>query len=352
MIETIIGADLNGHVGSENEVVERVHGGHDIGERNAEGESIVDFAMSFDMAIVNTFFKKKREHLITYRSGGRSSQIDYLLYKRSRLFEVKNCKVIPGDHVAPQHRLVCMDLKLKRERKVKTSVVRKIKWYRLLKEGDKKIEFKRKVLEEIDLGIADVQQWWMHNASVIRRHGKELLGETSGIVWEEKEGWWWDEDIEKVVKGKKEAKKRWEESQSNEDRNRLREKNKEVKKMVAQAKARAYDEIYDELGAKEGLNKMLKLSKARSKSTKDITHIKQIKDRNGTVLKKEEDILKRWREYFEQLLNEENERLIREDGQVNMGMVIGFSREEVIHALRKMKNGKATGPGLILLIFS
>ena len=126
----------------------------------------------------------------------------------------------------------------------------------------------------------------MHNASVIRRHGKELLGETSGIVWEEKESWWWDEDIEKVVKGKKEAKKRWEESQLDEDRSRLREKNKEVKRVVAQAKARAYDVIYDELETKEGLNKMLKLSKARSKSTKDITHIKQIKNRNGTVLKK------------------------------------------------------------------
>ena len=124
-------------------------------------------------------------------------------------------------------------------------------------------------------------------------------------------------------------------------------KNKEVKRVVAQAKARAYDVIYDELETKEGLNKMHKLSKASSKSTKDITHIKQIKDRNGTVLKKEEDILKRWREYFEQLLNEENERLIREDGQVNMGMVIGFSREEVVRSLRKMKNGKTTGPNLI-----
>ena len=84
----IVGADLKGHVGNENEVIGRVHGGHGIGERKAEGETIVDFAMSFDMAIVNTFFTKKREHMITYRSGGRSSQIDYFLYKRSRLLQV------------------------------------------------------------------------------------------------------------------------------------------------------------------------------------------------------------------------------------------------------------------------
>ena len=55
----IVGADFNGHVGYGNEVIERIHGGYGIGERNLEGESIVDFAMSFDMAIVNTFFQKE-----------------------------------------------------------------------------------------------------------------------------------------------------------------------------------------------------------------------------------------------------------------------------------------------------
>ncbi|XP_068240235.1 craniofacial development protein 2-like [Palaemon carinicauda] len=72
----ILGADENGHVGSENEVIGRLHRGHGIGERNPEGESVVDFAVSFDLAIVNTFFKKKMEHLITYRCLGRCSQID------------------------------------------------------------------------------------------------------------------------------------------------------------------------------------------------------------------------------------------------------------------------------------
>ncbi|XP_064122510.1 uncharacterized protein LOC135226731 [Macrobrachium nipponense] len=64
----IVGADLNGHVGSENAAIGQMHGGHGIGERNPEGESVVDLAVSYDMAIVNIFFKKKREHLLTYRS--------------------------------------------------------------------------------------------------------------------------------------------------------------------------------------------------------------------------------------------------------------------------------------------
>ncbi|XP_064120259.1 uncharacterized protein LOC135224864 [Macrobrachium nipponense] len=146
-------------------------------------------------------------------------------------------------------------------------------------------------------GFEDVQECWARNPAVIRRHGKELLGETSGIIWEEKGSWWLDEDIEKVIKDKKEAKKRWEESQSAEDRDRFREINKMVKKVVAQAKAKSYD-VYNELGTKKGLTKMIKLSKARNKSTKDIAHIKQIKDQDGVVLRKEEDIVNRWKEYF------------------------------------------------------
>ncbi|XP_037776609.1 uncharacterized protein LOC119573455 [Penaeus monodon] len=52
---------------------------------------------------------------------------------------------------------------------------------------------------------------------------------------------------------------------------------------------------------------------------------------------------KRWEQYFSKLLNEENERLIRGDGDTNQGAVLEISRIEVQQAL-KMKNRKATGP--------
>ena len=57
--------------------------------------------------------------------------------------------------------------------------------------------------------------------------------------------------------------------------------------------------------------------------------------------------MKRWKEHFEQLLNVENERQIREDGQENMGMIREWSRQEVSSALKRMKNAKAVGPDLI-----
>ncbi|XP_066967139.1 uncharacterized protein [Macrobrachium rosenbergii] len=44
----VIGGDINGHVGRTREGIERVHGGWGVGERNDEGEGVVDCAVSFD----------------------------------------------------------------------------------------------------------------------------------------------------------------------------------------------------------------------------------------------------------------------------------------------------------------
>ena len=58
-----------------------------------------------------------------------------------------------------------------------------------------------------------------------------------------------------------------------------------------------------------------------------------------------EAVLKRWKEYFEKLMNEENNREPRtEEAEVVNEEVNCVSREEVKNALRRMKKGKAVGP--------
>ena len=58
-----------------------------------------------------------------------------------------------------------------------------------------------------------------------------------------------------------------------------------------------------------------------------------------------EAVLKTWKEYFEKLTNEENNREPRtEEAEVVNEEVNRVSREEVKNALRRMKKGKAAGP--------
>ena len=57
-----------------------------------------------------------------------------------------------------------------------------------------------------------------------------------------------------------------------------------------------------------------------------------------------EAVLKRWKKYFEKLMNEENNRDPRtEEAEVVNEEVNCVSREEVKNALRRIKKGKAVG---------
>ena len=49
-----IGGDLNGHVGTSRYGYDSVHGGFDFGERNEPGNSILDFALSYNLISANT----------------------------------------------------------------------------------------------------------------------------------------------------------------------------------------------------------------------------------------------------------------------------------------------------------
>ncbi|KAI5725012.1 hypothetical protein M8J77_010024 [Diaphorina citri] len=101
------GGDLNGHIGCGNtEITEQIRGIWGIGSLNQEGERVMDFALGTDLAILNTYFQKDENKLITYKSGNRSSQIDFILCRRQHVKEIKDCKVLSLKTVAAQHKLL------------------------------------------------------------------------------------------------------------------------------------------------------------------------------------------------------------------------------------------------------
>ena len=111
------------------------------------------------------------------------------------------------------------------------------------------------------------------------------------------------------------------------------------------AKGRAYDDLYARLETKEGEKELYRLARQIDRAGKDIQHVRVIKDENGNVMVNSEVVLKRWKEYFEKLMNEENNREPRtEEPEVVNEEVICVGREEVKNALRRMKKGKAAEP--------
>lgn len=79
--------------------------------------SLLDFARAFELVIVNSMFPKREEHLVTFRSMVAKTQIDYLRLRRCDRGLYEDCKVIPSEILATQHRLLVIDVGILMKRK-------------------------------------------------------------------------------------------------------------------------------------------------------------------------------------------------------------------------------------------
>ena len=111
----MVTGDMNGHVGKRLDGFDDVMRCFGLRERNQEGE-MLRLCQEHNMKVMNTYFKKRREHLITYKSGNIEMQIEYI-YREKEEIKIKSCKVIPGEECLTQHRLLCADLLVKEMRK-------------------------------------------------------------------------------------------------------------------------------------------------------------------------------------------------------------------------------------------
>ncbi|KAK3523772.1 hypothetical protein QTP70_010062, partial [Hemibagrus guttatus] len=216
----VIGADFNGHVGEGNTGDEEVMGKFGVKERNLEGQMVVDFAKRMDMGVVNTYFQKREEHRVTYKSGGRRTQTLR--------------QALGGQVVLPDD---------------------------------------------------------------------------------------WETTAEDSIQRKRLAKKKWDMDRTEENRQEYKELQRRVKREVSKAKQKAYEELYTRLDTREG--------------EKDLYR----------VLTSEESVQRRWKEYFVELMNEENEREKRVEGVNSVEQKVDkIRKDEVRKALKRMKSGKAVGP--------
>ena len=341
----VIGADFNGHVGEGNQGDEEVIGKYGAKERNTEGQMVVDFAKRMGMAVVNTYFTKKEEHRITYKSGGRCTQVDYVLCRRCNLKEARDCKVIAGESVARQHRVVVcrMTVKVKRKKAQGGKREQRIKWWKLKKE-ECCVEFREEVRQALG-GRKHLPVGWAATAEVVRETARKVLGMSSGKRKQEKETWWWNEEVQESIQRKRLAKKKWDGMGDEESRQAYKVTRQEAKREVAKAKERAVRELYERLDTKEGEKDLYRLARQRDQAGKDIQQVRVIKDKEDKVLTSEDSVMRRWKEYFEELMNVENEReerTVRAEA-VNRE-VPQISKEEVRAGMKRMKRGKAVGP--------
>ncbi|KAL6495684.1 hypothetical protein OROGR_030247 [Orobanche gracilis] len=306
----IIGGDLNGHVGVSRDGFESVHGGFGFGDKNEAGNGILDFALAYDLGIMNTWFEKRDSHLVTYRNGGNASQIDFFLVRNVWRKSFNNCKVIPVESAATQHRVVVLDLRGKRHlRKRRPQVDPRIKWWKL--QGESQHTFVAKIADIgtwSDCTDMDIDSMWNLLEHNIKEGAKEVLGESKGNGPSSKDTSWWNEEVKQAIKTKRECYKVLGKCSNNENYERYKKAITEAKKAVRNARSKVNKELYARLDTKEGEKDIYKLARMREKKTRDIGKVKCVKDNDQKVLVQDKEIKERWRSYFDTLFNGHQEQ--------------------------------------------
>ena len=347
-----MGADLNGHIGKERVGYENVHGGIGFGVRDKEGVSILDFAETHNLTISNTWFKRKEDRLVTYSSGEGKSLIDYIIVRAEDRKGIENTKVIAGEEVVRQHKLVVCDISYKMDKKVKTNWRSKTKIWKL-KDDENRKEYKDKLKLVNTKECRTVNDKWTETRDAMIKAADEVCGRTKGPP-RHQETWWWKEEVDKIVEEKRTRYLQWMNAKKRGDgsQDKLHKEYKAAKKRARQVVRREKQEgnskFAEGVNTAAGKENICKIAKQMVKKNKDKIGGKCLRDDEGNLVTGDENLKKQWKKYMEKLLNEENEW----DGNVEAENIEGpireISYEEVEKAVRKMKLGKAAGPSGVM----
>ena len=348
----IILGDMNAHVGSERLGLESIIGAFSIGQRNREGERLLNFCHLNNLSVMNTFYKHKENHKWTWYRWNSAlssyvdkSMIDLAVTNNRNLF--KDVKSIPSVSCDSDHRLVLVKLKLRKPKRRRHQAVARF-LLENLKQEECQEDYKQAIdaarNERVNTGNRN-EDWSFFKNTIIEIatnivHCKVTYGKRK------KQTAWWNEELEMAVKTKMRLFRKWMKTHRNEDRLNYNMAREEVERVKRISKHDSWEQIGNDLENDfDGTRKLIyKTAKNYRKESQPPAYA--IKDQNDeNLLIDPRDIELRWKSYFENLLNPPDEDYEEHgiDYQVEESDEPDLSINEICKALKKMKNGKAPG---------
>ena len=356
----IIAGDLNGHVGKASEGYEGIHGGRGYGTRDTEGERILELASATDMVVANTMFDKRDSKLITFVSREFSTQIDYILIGKSSLKLVKDVKVIAGEEIALQHRLVIGDLRLTLPRATKETFVPRRRTWKLdnkLTRGHFQTQL-GKLAKEHKLGVNIKGKW--NRMKYCHLKATDLTCGWTKRPTKRHVAWWWNNKVDKAIAEKRACFRKYKAMEGEYSKN-YRCKVKEVardKYDVAKRNADAAANTAQNQAFKPKLPSntatyvstevkldIFKVAKQTIKTNQDVVGEQCVRDDMGKLAYTEDAKKKAWSSHYKRLLNIEfdwDQDSLSQADPIDDPITIEKSMVE--EAIKKMKKGKAPGP--------
>lgn len=356
---TYIAGDFNARVGKKDNVYNTVIGMHGEVIRNNNGKRLLDFCIVHNLVITNSFYEHKDIHKYTrvQHSRGEKSIIDYIITEKGNRVNINDVAVKRGFEISSDHHLLVAKIKRtegesrrqKRSTKTYTEVIRS---YKLRNQ-----EIANKYEQEINRRLKDfkenannngVEATWKIFKTIILESAQKVCG-TCRYNEANKRTAWWSEEIKKQVKIKKQKWQEYLRKKTQQSYEEYKAQRIEVKNKVIEAKRKKWEEFGDKMETNSKDNQKLFFRVIKSMRGEKRVNSRAIKNEEGDILTEEVEIMNRWKEYFQKLLNTQVEtQQENEEDQVSEEEERGneedkITKEELKEAINELKNGKAPG---------
>ena len=350
---TVVMGDLNAKVGQDNLGSERCMGKHGVGERNENGEMFLDFCMRNNLTIGGTIFQHPNVHKCTWVSPDKSytNQIDHMAINSKWRSSLLDVRVRRGADVNSDHFLVLGKFRLKLKKSTAEDKRNKVFDVTKLKDPLVKQEFKLNLQNRFqNLQVLDetetVESCWNNIKECYQKSAEEVIGFKKK---ERKE--WISDDTWNLI----EERKTMREKVLNEE-NLLRKReleteyqrqDKAVKRNARRDKRKFAADLADEAEEAARVGNTAKLYKITKKlSGKSQSKSNPIKDRHGNKITNDKEVAERWKEHFQQVLNQNEPE--EDIGDLINQPVLDIdinepTRQEIKNAIDSMKKNKAPG---------
>ena len=355
----VVMGDFNAKVGSDPTNGPGVMGRHGMGVINDNGSRLIEFATLQELIIGGTLFPHRDIHKYTWTSpdGRTKNQIDHLMIRARDRSDLSDVRTYRGADLATDHELLVGLMSLKFKRFYRPPAPRMVD-VRGLECPQTRIRYENELangLESLRVlsGAASVESSWGEFRRVVRDSAVSAVGykDRKRPEWMSAESWRNIQDRKnvKVLRDSERSPNKLEALKA-----KYRELDRKVKRSVRRDRRKSVEasiRIAQSAAARGDSRTLFEISRKLG-GRGQRKPADAIRDRNGTLTSSPDLVRARWREYFESVLNRPDPSspyiVGEEEGDPEIPRTSGIktdppTHDEIVAAVRKLKNGRAPG---------